>query len=162
LGAGGTVYPSATLSNNRTRGESFGQHEILVKALSVRQPWAWAIIHAGKDIENRSWNTHRRGTIAVHASGNLDREAKLPEGSKKPKPEELVRGAIVGLVDIVDVVTEHPSEWFSGPYGFVLKNPRSLPRPIPCKGSLGFWKVPPDVLEEMEFQLTEKLDDSSP
>ncbi|WP_409188395.1 hypothetical protein [Bradyrhizobium sp. RDM4] len=23
-------------------------------ALSVRQPWAWAIIHGGKDVENRS------------------------------------------------------------------------------------------------------------
>ena len=23
-------------------------------ALSVRQPWAWAIIHGGKDVENRT------------------------------------------------------------------------------------------------------------
>lgn len=26
-------------------------------ALSIRQPWAWAILHAGKDIENRDWHT---------------------------------------------------------------------------------------------------------
>ena len=24
------------------------------QAFSVRQPWAWAILHAGKDVENRS------------------------------------------------------------------------------------------------------------
>lgn len=26
-----------------------------VKALTIRQPWAWAICHAGKRIENRAW-----------------------------------------------------------------------------------------------------------
>jgi hypothetical protein len=103
-----------------------------------------------------------RGTVAIHASGNLDEGAKLPSRSKEPKPEDLVRGAIVGLVDIVDVVTEHSSQWFIGPYGFVLKNPRALPSPVLCKGSLGFWRVPPDVLEEMELQLTEKLNDAGP
>lgn len=24
-------------------------------AISVRQPWAWAVFAAGKDVENRSW-----------------------------------------------------------------------------------------------------------
>ena len=127
-----------------------------MRALSIRQPWAWAIIHAGKDVENRTWNTHLRGTIAIHASGNVDKEAKLPSGSKKAEPEDLVRGAIVGLVDIVDVVREHSSEWFTGPYGFVLKNPQVLPRPIPCKGSLGFWRVAHNIVREMELQLTER------
>jgi hypothetical protein len=26
-----------------------------MKALSVRQPWAWAIIYALKNVENRGW-----------------------------------------------------------------------------------------------------------
>jgi hypothetical protein len=44
-----------------------------MRALTVRQLWAWAIIHAGKDIENRSWtNKHATGTIAVHAGSGLD------------------------------------------------------------------------------------------
>jgi len=48
-------------------------------ALSVRQPWAWAIIHAGKDIENRSWHavdrgTMRRGRIAIHAAKGLTQQ----------------------------------------------------------------------------------------
>jgi hypothetical protein len=38
-----------------------------MRALTVRQPWAWAIFCAGKDIENRSWkNRHTMGTIAIH------------------------------------------------------------------------------------------------
>ena len=27
------------------------------RALSVRQPWAWAICHGWKDIENRTWRS---------------------------------------------------------------------------------------------------------
>ncbi len=48
-------------------------------ALSVRQPWAWAIIYASKDIENRSWQAvnhglRQRGRIAIHASKGMTRE----------------------------------------------------------------------------------------
>jgi hypothetical protein len=142
-----------------------------VKALSIRQPWAWAIFRAGKDIENRQWNTHLRETIAIHASGNLDKDAILPEGTDKPHIEnlrrraiiieELRRHAIIGIVDLVDVVEESSSEWFTGPDGFVLENARALPLPITCKGALKFWEVPPEIVRDMERQLGEKLEDPS-
>ncbi len=46
------------------------------KALSVRQPWAWAIIYGGKDIENRTAVSVRKGTmepkeICIHASKGM-------------------------------------------------------------------------------------------
>ena len=31
-----------------------------MKALSIRPPWAWAILHAAKDVENRTWKTNIR------------------------------------------------------------------------------------------------------
>jgi hypothetical protein len=125
-----------------------------MKAISVRQPWAWAIIHAGKDIENRTWkNKHCHGTVAVHASGGRDDLDDLPDGVGRPRNEELVQGAIIGVVDIVDVVEDSDSEWFGGPLGFVLKNPRPLNQPIPCKGKLFLWEVPPEIVKEMERQL---------
>ena len=37
-------------------------------ALSVRQPWAWALLFGGKDVENRTWSTRHRGRIWIHAS----------------------------------------------------------------------------------------------
>ena len=40
-------------------------------ALSIRQPWAWAILHAGKDIENRSWSTSFRGPVCIHAAKGM-------------------------------------------------------------------------------------------
>jgi len=45
-----------------------------MKALSIRQPWAWAIIHAGKDVENRTWKTKMTGEFLVHASKSFDHE----------------------------------------------------------------------------------------
>lgn len=39
-----------------------------MKALSIRQPWAWAILHAGKRVENRTWSSSFRGTFLLHAA----------------------------------------------------------------------------------------------
>jgi hypothetical protein len=124
-----------------------------MKALSIRQPWAHAIIYLGKDVENRDWRTNFRGTIAVHASQGMTFDefndfisfAGQFSLADIPDPEQLVRGAIVGLVDIVDCVSDSSSDWFQGDYGFVLANPRALTKPIPCKGALGFWDVPKEL-----------------
>jgi hypothetical protein len=71
----------------------------------------------------------------------------------RPGDNDLVRGAIIGVVDIVGVVEAHPSKWFSGPLGWMLRNPRPLPRPIPCPGRLGLWELPPDVSYAVDQQL---------
>ena len=125
-----------------------------MRALTVRQPWAWAIIHAGKDIENRSWwNRHCRGTVAIHASANADSVDELPRGVTRPRDDALFRGAVIGIVDIVDVVERHRSRWFSGPLGWVLRNPRALPTPISCNGRLGLWLLPANIDREIQRQL---------
>lgn len=125
-----------------------------MKALSVKQPFADNIIFHGKDIENRTWRTKFRGTVAIHAGMKFHDYADLSDEEKK----EMVRGAIVGVVDVVDCVDKHKSKWFQkGFYGFVLKNPRPLKKPIPCKGMLGFWKVPPRIEREIQIQLKGKI-----
>jgi hypothetical protein len=44
-------------------------------AISVRQPWAWAIIHGGKDVEKRSrvavWRRAEGQRVAIHAGLTL-------------------------------------------------------------------------------------------
>lgn len=116
-----------------------------MKALSIRQPWAWLIVHGAKDIENRKWWTNYRGPFLVHAGLQVDHfdPQDLREVCKDfglDYPETLPTGGIVGSVDLVDCVTEDPSDWFEGPYGFILQNPRPLPfRPL--KGKLGFFEV---------------------
>ena len=61
-------------------------------------------------------------------------------------------GGIVGMARIVDCVTEWPSEWFFGRYGFVLRDafPVDL---IPCKGQLGFFAPPEDALASLAATL---------
>ena len=121
-----------------------------MKALSVQQPYANKIIFDGKDIENRTRRTNFRGTVAIHASLKLHPNARKNDN-------QLVRGAIVGFVDVVDCVEKHKSKHFFGPYGYVLKNPRSLSKPIPCKGMLGLWQVPPEIERKIKRQLKGKL-----
>lgn len=117
-----------------------------MKALTVRQPWAWAIIHAGKDVENRTWsNRYSHGTIAIHASMRAPTVAALPRRVRLPDDEVIVRGAIIGVVDVVGIVKRHRSRWFEGPVGWVLRNPRALRTPTLCTGRLGLWTVSPGV-----------------
>ncbi len=143
--------------------------QIPTRALSVRAPWWWAILHAGKDIENRSRRHSFRGRVWLHASkwyrpdivaadrraarecmtaaGNL--EWRGPAHHAAMAPVRNFGGCIVGSVEIVDCVTASPSPWFFGPVGFVLREPIPLARPVPCKGALGFFPVPGDVLERL-------------
>ena len=120
------------------------------RALSVRQPWAWAIMFAGKDIENRSWQAVNhgltvRGTIAIHAAkgmtkGEYEEASSFMEsiGVTCPNPADLWRGSVIGTVEVVDVVKEHSSPWFFGPRGLVLRNPKSFV-PVPVRGALGYF-----------------------
>ncbi len=122
----------------------------MMKALSIRQPWAWLILNAGKDIENRDWSTNVRGRILIHAGKGMTRDEyenaqdllwDINEAVRFPAFGELERGGIVGAVEIIDCVTKSDSPWFFGEYGFVLRNPERLPfRPL--LGKLGFFGVP--------------------
>src|SRR5678816_1962262 len=42
--------------------------ERVLKGLSIRQPWAEAIMHHGKRVENRTFYTTYRGPILIHVS----------------------------------------------------------------------------------------------
>jgi hypothetical protein len=128
-----------------------------MKALSIRQPWAWLILHAGKDIENRNWRPRNpglrfRGTCLIHAgiavqpiSDELRAWVKQTAGVDLPRSDELPRGGIVGQVDVVDVVRASSSPWFEGPCGLVLKNSKPLPFRA-YKGRLGFFVPQPPEL----------------
>lgn len=48
-----------------------------MKAITVRQPWAWAIAIGAKDVENRSWQRTYRGPVAIHAGLTDDAPAYL-------------------------------------------------------------------------------------
>lgn len=134
-----------------------------MKALSIRQPWAWLIVRpdllgkarsaaiaAGqvKDVENRTRRTSFRGRLMVHASKGMTRDeyaecAKFAHqfGIEIPEFDNLARGGIVGAVDIEDCLMYSASPWYMGSYALMLRNATPL-RFTPWKGQLGFYDVP--------------------
>jgi hypothetical protein len=136
-----------------------------MKAITIKQPWVHAILHEGKDVENRSWQRSFRGWIAIHASAQPNRHARFPRGHRLPDLDQVPCSAICGVARVVDIVTKSRSKWFYRPedgstnYGWVLGSVKVLKHPIPCQGALGLWDLPPKVLRELKRQLPKlKLD----
>jgi hypothetical protein len=137
-----------------------------MKALSIRQPWAWLIIRPDiigdesraaavksgeiKTIENRSRRCLKRERIFIHASAGITRAEYADAADwlqetfgttfNLPAFEKLECGGIVGSADITDCIAESCNHWFVGPFGWVLANAR--PETFkPCKGALNFFEV---------------------
>jgi hypothetical protein len=115
-----------------------------LKALSIRQPWAWLIVTGQKDIENRTCTTRYRGPLLIHAGRAWARipidDIEKRYGVCVPR-DKFLGGGIIGTADLVEIVTKHGSVWFDGAgYGWVLKNPRPLAFK-PLDGALGLFHV---------------------
>ena len=126
-----------------------------MKAISIRQPWAWLLIEAPeawrKPVENRTWFTNYRGNLLIHAAKGctLDEYAEAVAFVRRfnaalaaaiPTLEKLPRGGIVGMVELTNCVKRHPSPFFVGPWGLVVERPYPLPfRPL--RGMLKIFNV---------------------
>lgn len=163
-----------------------------MRVLTVKQPWAWAIVHGQKDVENRVRSLGPyRGPVAIHAAlgwsdfGAEDWEVRRAVASEllgwraddgevwaadtiEPDDPSFVRGAIIGVVDLVDVhadCTENVDGYGHTPtcspwamadhHHLVLANPRPLPRPITATGRLGLWRPDDALLAAITEQLAE-------
>ncbi len=127
-----------------------------MKALSFHQPWAELILQGRKTIEVRTWFTRYRGPLAMHVAQALNEQACAAYALE---PESLVRGALVGIVEVVDVVPIDEANWqawqgehlaikpYPGPvFGWRLANPRRLAVPVPMAGRQGLYSVPDQLL----------------
>lgn len=130
-----------------------------MKAISIMQPWAWAILHAGKNVENRTWKMPRwvRGeTLWLHTGKRADTADAWDviedvSGLRPPPKNELVFGAVVGVVRFGMAVECAPdgtppinTPWASGPWCWIIAMASAMFKPVPCLGKLGFW-VPPEM-----------------
>jgi hypothetical protein len=119
-----------------------------MKALSIRQPWAWLIVNGWKNVENRERRFSHRGPLLIHAAKSMtpdDYEAcrifvdGICEDLALPAFEDLERGGIVGEVVVLDCVDHHPSPWFTGTYGLVMDEA--------CRSPLIRWRGMPSLFE---------------
>jgi ASCH domain len=125
-----------------------------VKALTVKQPWAWLIMAGLKDVENRARPTKYRGKIAIHVSlkpseawsersaiGIAHLDCADREVAELVLGENTHAGHVIGTVELVDCVQDHDSPWaFADHWHWVLRNPFPFIEPIPAKGRLGLWE----------------------
>jgi hypothetical protein len=141
-------------------------------AISVRQPFAWAIAVGAKTIENRSRNVHWRGEVAIHASQapfpGAGQDSRIMQLLHAGTAQDAPRGAIVAVARLVDC---HPAiqntdlSTCCEPWGMAVYNDRPayhlvladihrLPDPVPCKGALQVgWVVPPETAVAVRAQL---------
>lgn len=169
-----------------------------MRVLTVRQPWAWAIMHGGKDVENRSRNIagDYRGPVAILAARSIEATAFSNSFARQQlnaaanrwyedfdphgqlvEPWNAVRGAIIGVVDLVDVhrvlVTDYryhcetvpPPPLKSNAIGacsswaeleahhLVFENPRPLLEPIELRGALGLQHLDEDIIAQILAQI---------
>lgn len=118
-----------------------------MKALTIRQPWADAIAHGTKRVENRSWKLpakHHGARILIHAGAQLDKQA-IVYG-----PNLDIFSAIIAVATITDCRYSDDGQC-CGPWGdenvyhWTLADVRALAEPVPCKGRLGLWNPAEDI-----------------
>lgn len=147
-------------------------------ALTLSRPWA-AIVAAGrKRVENRSWAPPRGlvgNDLALHAGKGWDRDGQtwIDEHFGKeaygdlPFMEHSVIVAVAKLFTFVykdvdeaapvsiHVMTPEDRMWFFGDVGWILRDIRRLPRPVPCRGYQRLWALPFGVERDVKAQLDE-------
>ncbi len=132
-----------------------------VKALTIKQPWAWAIATGHKLIENRTWPTGYRGPLAIHSGQSVDSDAipmvrqllidlgVLGENEKVDQRDLLVTGAVLAVGEMVGVCSASVNgihcdcgPWAApGQHHWQITNVRTLAKPVPARGRLGLWDV---------------------
>lgn len=142
-------------------------------ALTLIRPWGYFIFREPepdeptKDVENRAWKTDVRGFVFITSGKGWDKnEFPLYKGGKLMSPvytdlpisnlpmhESEYPTGVLGIVEIVDCVTNSSSPWFTGPYGFVLRNPRKFDKPIALPGQQKFFNITNrEVLQAANYQ----------
>ena len=142
-----------------------------MKALTVRQPWAWALAMGYKPVENRTTLWKHRGMLLIHASGAPD---PWPDGLEHPLVQQAIRhalafgdpvadtvfrarGAFVGAVTVTDVhrAVENccPPGWAEPADGkkvhMVCADAVVFKEPVPAIGALGLWDVTPEAEQQV-------------
>lgn len=149
-------------------------------ALTIRQPFAAAIVHGHKLIENRTWKTRYRGWIGIHAAGavptrkTLQEYAEIVGKAEAAKSRPLEVSSLVGFAYLLQCLdkselregaklplrTLHAIEvcpFMSGPVLWIMTDAFPLREPIPMKGQLGIYSVPANVLKKLPKSIEKVL-----
>ncbi len=140
------------------------------KCLTISQPWASLIADGSKWIENRSWPTKYRGTLAIHAGKGLqylDKEqlALYPSGCVIAVCRLVACVRIQQVLHIANSPGNERNErmpgssrtWLEaamnmhaeGPWCWILEDVWPC-KPVPIRGAQGLWEADLPVLEHLD------------
>lgn len=128
-----------------------------LKAITLHRPWAYAVAHLGKRVENRSWPCPLpvSSLIAIHAGRKFDPTAadwiKKHTGLVCP-PDEAQPVGIVAMARFMGNVTTLDSPWFVGPIAWKLTDVLPID-PIPCPGRQRLWDIPLKLLPLVQSRI---------
>jgi hypothetical protein len=133
-----------------------------VQAMSVQQPWAFAIARGGKSVSNQSLPSAYRGPLLIHASMRVDLKAcdspLIQAAGWDPRDPLATIGAIIAVAELDHVcsaaVGNAPCDcgpWAApGLHHWHLTGIRALPRPIVALGRTELWQPSPTLITEVE------------
>lgn len=135
-------------------------------ALTVREPWGWAIISGHKPIENRRWEPGLEpgDLFALHVGRVTEWKAlayiRARHGIHVPQ-NELYAGAILGVCRFRGIVvrgeeqrlTNRERRWFTGRVGWRIEVVLRFEQPVPCNGRLGLWRISDHVRPAVDERL---------
>ena len=114
---------------------------MIIKALSLQQPYASHVASGKKTLETRTWTTKYRGDVLICASMS---------GTGEPKGVALCMVSIDYIRPMVAADAEAACiELYDRAHVWGLSNLRILDRPFPVKGQLSIFnlEVDPDQLK---------------
>jgi hypothetical protein len=123
----------------------FGEAGPEVRMLTVRQPWAWALIYAAKNVENRSRYFSYRGTLVIHAGQSVDPAGVefLRSAGIEPPAEALAGGYIVGRVEVTGCTGDSTSRWArAGAWHIQVSDPEPAVRRVAARGNVVLQRPP--------------------
>lgn len=132
-----------------------------MQAMSVQQPWAFAIARGGKTVSNQTLPTAYRGPLLIHASMRVDLKAcdspLVQSAGWDPRDPLATIGAVIAVADLDRVCSAAAGggacdcgPWSErGTHHWRLTSVRALPRPIVALGRPGLWEPKPTLVTEV-------------
>jgi len=172
LDLGKTVENRTRLPSPKYRGPLY----LHASNLRPRVEFHEAVQAILRALETTPDDARLRGIAKRHLLAGSARLAAGREWSNWEPDVRIVQGAIVGVADVVGIVTRigersgwmvregdeqsrhrdlTPTErrwWFGGP-AYLLANVRRLCTPVPCRGRQGLWRPSPEVHAAVQAEL---------
>lgn len=142
---------------------------MIVRAITVHQPWATLLALGLKRFETRDWDTRHRGPLVIHAGKRITEDGEMAFSWLQRRGidvgaerlADMPRGAVVGVAElaycysteflldtgrhVLNAQAKDPAlevtlgDFSRGRFAWLLSAPRALRQPIPCRGYQQLW-----------------------